>query len=62
MTELEVCALVRKQLAFYIKEAINGDELLMKEVWEELDATGMKFAKDELHRILRWLQSTEARR
>lgn len=52
-----LASLVRRQLLYYLKEGLNGDELLLKEVWEEC-ATDLDvmWAKDELEEIIEWIR------
>lgn len=52
---------VRYQLLYYIEEAIEGDEAIMKEVWEacENDAEN-EVVKDELKKIRSLLESGKA--
>ena len=60
-TDLKIRALVRKQLIYYLKEEINGDELLMKEIWEQCEtAEHVDAAKRELAEVVTRLKDREA--
>jgi hypothetical protein len=48
--------LVRKTISYYIQQDLDGDELLMKEVREELESSEeWETAKDEMMRIIQLL-------
>lgn len=52
----QIRALVRRQLSYYIENDLKGDELLMKEVWEECATANEKAAAErELETVLAWL-------
>ena len=49
----EIRKLVRAQIVYYIRQDLDGDELLMKEVWEELDGDReFVVAREEMVRII----------
>ena len=60
MTDLEIRALVRKQIIYYLKEDLTGGELL-KEVWEQCETPDHEdVVKQELSEIIAWLQDEAA--
>jgi hypothetical protein len=49
----QIRALVRRQLIYYLESDLKGDELLMKEVWEECATVAeVVTAKHELKEII----------
>ena len=61
-TKAEIRSLVRRQLLYYLEDDLKGDELLMKEVWEECatDADVVE-AKHELEEIIELLRDRDRR-
>lgn len=56
MNTLEIINKVRRQIALALQDDLDGGELIMKEVWEDLDnKDDRKIAKDELRKIIFWL-------
>jgi hypothetical protein len=50
-------AITRKQIAGYVEDALRGGELIMKEVWEEVENDDEQaIVKDEMRAILEWLE------
>lgn len=55
-------ALVRRQLLYYLENDLKGDELLMKEVWEQCETDGdVVAAKHELEEIIELLRDRDRR-
>jgi hypothetical protein len=53
----EIRKKVRSQIAGVMQADLDGDEFLMKEVWEDMaDDAEMDVAKDEMRRILAFLR------
>jgi hypothetical protein len=49
---------VANQLLHYLREALRGDELLMKEVWEQCESSDDRQSCHEaLERIAYWLEA-----
>ncbi len=54
--KMEIRKKVRSQLAMLVEGDVNGDEFLMKEVWEDMENDEeMVIARGELRRILAYL-------
>jgi len=50
--------MVRRAIAYHVKEDLDGGELLMKEVYEQMETDAdHAAAKAELRRILKWLEA-----
>lgn len=58
----QIRSLVRRQLMIAIQADLDGDEQLMKEVWEECETDDHEDAvKLELEEVLEFLREREAR-
>jgi len=64
-TAAEIRSLTRRQLIWYLEQGLKGDELFMKEVWEECateaDVITAKHELEEVIEILRARESAEAK-
>ena len=62
LTNVKMRSLVRRQLIAALQDDLDGDELLMKEVWEQCETSDLEdAAKRELEEILEWLREREQR-
>lgn len=62
MTQSQIQSLVRRQIIYYLKEDLEGGELLMKEVWEQCDTDDdVVTAKHELEEIIEFLRDRDRR-
>lgn len=60
MTDVKIRSLVRRQLIAALQDDLAGDELLMKEVWEQCETTDHQDAAGrELVEIIEWLRDRE---
>ncbi len=60
MTQSQIQSLVRRQIIYYLKEDLEGGELLMKEVWEQCDTDDdVVTAKHELEEIIEFLRDRD---
>jgi hypothetical protein len=56
----DIRSLTRRQLLYYLEEGLKGDELLMKEVWEQCETAADKAAaKHELGEMIEHLRCRE---
>jgi len=59
---VQIRSLVRRQLLYYLEKDLKGDELLMKEVWEQCETDDhMVAAKRELEEIIQILRDRLSR-
>ena len=50
--------MLREQIAEVLRCDLDGDEQVMKEVWEQVESDDEdRIARDELARVIRWLRS-----
>jgi hypothetical protein len=62
VTQSQIQSLVRRQIIYYLKEDLEGGELLMKEVWEQCDTDDdVVTAKHELEEIIEFLRDRDRR-
>jgi hypothetical protein len=60
-TAAKIRSLTRRQLVYYLEQGLKGDELLMKEVWEECATDAdVVTAKHELEEVVGFLRDRES--
>jgi len=60
-TPAEIRSLTRRQLIWYLEQDLKGDELLMKEVWEQCETdVDVVTAKHELEEVIEFLRARAA--
>jgi hypothetical protein len=60
--DAKIQSLVRRQIVYYLKEGLEGGELLMKEVWEQCETDDdVVAAKHELEEIIEFLRDRDRR-
>lgn len=57
-TKSSIAELTRRQILYYLEEAATGDELLLKEVWEDCETTeDFEEVTKEVERIIAILEA-----